>query len=177
MKRYAFLIIAALLLLTACAPVFREDIMKNATLNPSLSGLNADPLHFEDKLYIFGGKIINTRVTKDGSLIEALYAPVNSRGYFQDTYKLEGRFLALLPKEYGILDPLIFKKDREITIAAVYKGVRTERLDEIDYPYSYFQIVEIRLWEERQYYPPPYYPYPYWYDPWYDPWYRHHWWR
>ena len=151
--------------------------MKNATLNPSLAGLNADPLFFEGKLYIFGGKVINARLTKEGSQIEALYVPVNSRGYFDDYYRTDGRFLALLPKDRGILDPLIFKANREITIAAVYKGVRTERLEGMEYPYGYFEIVGIRLWAERAYYPP-YYPYPYWYyDPWYEPWNRHQRWR
>ena len=180
MKRFPFLLLAALLLITACAPVFREDIMKSATLNPSLSELNAAPVMFEGKLYILGGKIVNTRVTKDGSLIEAIYAPVDSRGYLKD-YVRSIRFLALYPKEKGILDPIIFRKDREITIAGIYKGTRTERLDEMNYPYGYFEIVDFHLWEDPLYYPA-YYPYPYewydpWYEPWYDPWYRHHWWR
>lgn len=175
MRRYSIILAAALLLLTSCAPVFREEIMKNATLNPSLAKLNEQSLMNEGKLYVFGGKIINTRVTKDGSLIEAIYVPVNSRGYLKD-YMQSIRFLALLPKEKGILDPMIFGKNREITIAGIYKGIRTETLDEIRYPYAYFEIVDFHLWEERVYYEPAY-PYPYWwYDPWYDPWRRPHWW-
>jgi outer membrane lipoprotein len=176
MKRYFLVLIAVLLFMPTCVPVFREDIMKNATLNPPLSELNSDPRMFEGKLYILGGKIISVRVTKDGSLMEAIYAPVDTRGYLQD-YVRSIRFLALYSKERGILDPLIFRKDRDITIAGIYKGTRTGRLEEMDYPYGYFEIVDFRLWDEPQYYPA-YYSYPYgWYDPWYDPWYRHHRWR
>ncbi|HTZ16880.1 MAG TPA: Slp family lipoprotein [Dissulfurispiraceae bacterium] len=186
MHKVKFLLIVALLLVTACAPVFREDIMKNAALNPSLTELNADPESYEGKLYVLGGRIVNTRVIKEGSLIEAIYVPVDSRGYPEDYIK-SIRFLALYPKEGGILDPLIFKKDRNITIAAIYKGTRTERFGETEYPFSYFEITDFRLWEEPY---PEYYPYPYWwydpwynpwynpwYDPWYDPWYPHHRWR
>lgn len=118
-KIFPFLLLEALLQITACAPVFREDIMRSATLNPSLSELTAAPVMFEDKLYILGGKIVNTRVTKDGSMIKAIYAPVDSRGYLKDHVR-SIRFLALSPKEKGILDPIIFRKDREITIAGIY---------------------------------------------------------
>ncbi|HMK55224.1 MAG TPA: Slp family lipoprotein [Dissulfurispiraceae bacterium] len=180
MKRYLLTLIIALGLIAACAPVFREDIMKNATLNPSLSELNAAPLLFEGKLYVLGGKIVSTRVTKEGSLIEAIYAPVDSRGYLKD-YVRSVRFMALYPKDRGILDPLIFRKNRDMSIAGVYKGTRIEKLDEMEYAYAYFEIVDFRLWEESRYYPA-YYPYPYWwYDPWYgpwhDPWYGHRGWR
>jgi outer membrane lipoprotein len=165
-----------MLFMVACVPVFREEVMKNATLNPPLAELNSNPLMFEGKLYILGGKIVSVRVTKEGSLIDAIYAPVDSRGYLKD-YVKSVRFLALYPKEQGILAPLIFRKDREITIAGIYKGTRVGRLDELDYSYGYFEIVDFRLWEEPRYYPD-YYPYPYWwYDPWCDPWYRYHRWR
>ncbi len=174
MKQFPLFLIVSIFLITACAPVFREEIMKQATLNPSLGELNRDPMLYEGKLYILGGTIVNTKVTKEGSLIEAVYTPVDSRGYLQD-YIQSVRFIALYPRNKGILDPLIFAKAREITIAGIYKGVRTATLDEIEYPFSYFEIVEFHLWEIRY---PDYYPYPYWwYDPWYDPWYPHHWWR
>ncbi|HMK60058.1 MAG TPA: Slp family lipoprotein [Dissulfurispiraceae bacterium] len=181
MKKYLFVLLVAVCLVTACAPVFREEIMKNATLNPSIAELNSSPLMFEGKLYILGGNIVNTRLTKEGSLIEAVYAPVDSRGYLKN-YLRSVRFLALYPKDKGILDPLIFRKNRDVTIAGLYKGTRIEKLDQLDYAYAYFEIVDFRLWEEPQYYYPAYYPYPYWwYDPWYghwhDPWYGHRRWR
>jgi hypothetical protein len=43
----------------------------------------------------------------------------------------------------------------------------------MNYPYSYFEIVDFHLWEEPRYYLA-YYLYPY---EWYDPLYRHHWQR
>lgn len=174
MKKYVFFILASLLLLTACRPVISRSTMDMAALNPSLADINSAPVSFKDNLYVFGGKIISIRLTKEGSLIEALYLPVSSWGYIKDYDKQSPRFLALMPKEKGILDPIIFRKDREITIAAIYKGTITEKLEELDYQYSYFEITEIYLWQEQQY-NFRYEPYPFWfYDPWYYPRYRHH---
>jgi outer membrane lipoprotein len=182
-SRYIFAaLIAALIFLTACAPVFREEIMKNSTLNPSLIELNSAPGDFGGRLYLFGGKIVNLRTTKDGYVIEAMFMPVNSRGHIHHHDKYEGRFLAILPKEKGILDPLLFTSGKEVTIAGIYRGIRTQMQDKLEYGYSYFEIAAIRLWEERvYYYAPAYYygPYPYpstyiWYDPWW-PHYHHRW--
>lgn len=181
MKRFRFLFIAALLFVTACAPVFREEIMKNSTLNPSLIELNTSPADFEGKLFLFGGRIINTRTTNDGFVIEAMYLPVNSRGHIASRDKYGGRFMAILPKEQGMLDPLLFTAGKQVTIAGIYKGIRTQMIDNLEYGYSYFQIIDLRLWEEKHYYyGAPYYygPYPsvyFWYDPWYPHYYRH--WR
>jgi len=66
------------------SPCLQGRYHEDATLNPSLSELNSAPVMFEGKLYILGGQIVNTRVTKDGSLIEAIYVPVDSRGYLKD---------------------------------------------------------------------------------------------
>ncbi|MCE5194567.1 MAG: Slp family lipoprotein [Nitrospiraceae bacterium] len=174
MKRYFFLVITLFILLPACRPVISRNVMDMAAFNPSLADLNASSASFKGNLFVFGGKIINTRLTKDGSLIEALYVSVSSKGYIKDYDKQSLRFLALMPKEKGILDPLIFKKDMEITIAAIYRGTKTEKLEELDYQYSYFEITEIYLWQEQQY-NFRYDPYPFWlYDPWYYPRYPRH---
>jgi len=174
MNKVRFILLCAVVLLASCAPVFREDIMKDASLNPFLSELNANAASYEGKLFVFAGMLDTTRVTKEGSLIEAVFIPVDRWGRPGD-YMESVRFLALYPLEKGILDPLIFRKNRLITIAAIYKGVRIDRLGEIEYPFSYFEISDFRLWEDPY---PAYNPSPYWwYDPWYDPWFPHRRWR
>jgi len=175
MKYVRYILIASLLFFVACAPVFKDEIMKNSTINPSPIELNASPASFEGKMYIFGGKIINLRTTPDGYVIEAMFLPVDSRGKIDDGDNYIGRFLAILPKEKGILDPLIFKAGRDVSIAGIYRGIRTQKSDNIENTYSYFEIAAIRLWEERAYYSSPfiYYPYPqlyWWYGPNYYRW-------
>ncbi len=129
------------------------------------------------KLFILGGVIVKTTITREGSLIEAVYVPVDSRGYLKSLSSTNGRFLAI-HKSKEILDPIIFQEKREVTIAGELIGTRSGHIDEIDYVYPLFEIKEIYLWKEKQeydhfYYPrypyyPPYYPYRY-YDPYY-PW-------
>jgi outer membrane lipoprotein len=176
MKRFGFIIFAALLFATACAPVFREDIMRNSTLNPSLSQLNATPASFEGRMYILGGKIISITSTEEGSLVEAMYLPVDSRGFIDYTDTYRGRFMAIMPKGKGLLDPLIFRPGKDVTIAGIYKGIKTGMIDKLEISYSYFEIVQILLWEDSAYfYTGPYIaPYPsYWY--WYGlPYYHYH---
>lgn len=150
---------------SACSPVLTKEVIKDASTDVPFSVLRESPSGYKGNLYLLGGIIAHTRLTHEGSLIEALYVPVDSRGYLKDTDTSHVRFLALFPKERGILDPIIFKPHREITIAAVFSGTRKAKIDEMDYTYPFFRITGLYLWEEKKYYPFPYYaPYPYWWN-------------
>src|SRR4030042_2493375 len=181
MKRYCFIILFVLvaLYLLSCAPVIRKDLMNIAIREMSLADIKRSPELYKGKLFVLGGIIVNTKASNEGSLVEAIYVPVNSRGYLQEVGSPHSRFLALFPKESGLLDPMIFQREREITIAGEFIGTREGKIDEMDYVYPLFKIKELYLWEERKdyYVIPPYYePYPYWWDRpfWWD---RPYWWR
>jgi outer membrane lipoprotein len=186
MKKFLFVILV--MTICSCAPVLRQELMEKGIRDVSLSDVRNNPDNYKGRLFILGGIIVNTKLTGEGSQIEAVYIPVDSRGYLRDV-EPKGRFLAIMPKASGTLDPLIYRKEREITIAGEFIGVRSGKIDEMEYAYPVFEIQEIYLWRERRdyyYYPfyPPYwwgYPYPYyWYDPWWGPWgpyWRHpYWW-
>src|SRR4030042_7016725 len=177
-----FFIISVMLILSSCAPVLRQDIMDTGIKEFSLSDVRSNPDLYKGKLFILGGSIVNTKLTQEGSQDAALYIPVDSRGYLKDVEPLssDGRFLAILHKEQGTLDPLIYRKGRDITLAGAFIETRSGKIDEAEYTYPVFEIIEIYLWKEREYYPGYYYPYPYtypygWYDPWWRPW--GPWWR
>jgi outer membrane lipoprotein len=182
MKRYYFIILSALVALSAisCAPVIRRDLMDAAIRNIPLSEVKQHPESYVGKLFVLGGIIADTRVTAEGSLIEALYVTVDSQGYLKDVTP-DGRFQALFPKESGLLDPMIFRKERAITLAGEFVGTRKGKIGEMEYVYPFFKIKEIHLWQERReyymyssyYYPYPYMywgGYPWWWDrPYYGP--------
>ncbi len=192
MKKHCFIVfsIVITLFLLCCAPVLRKELMDLSIRDVLLAEIKKNPDLYKGKLFAFGGIIVNTKVTAEGSLIEALYVSVNSRGYFKGISSSNGRFLALFPKESGFLDPMIFRSKREITLAGEFMGIRVGTIDETEYLYPFFRIVELYLWEERSnyyYVMPPYYaPYPYywWGYPygWWDyPYWRHrvpppYWW-
>jgi outer membrane lipoprotein len=157
----------------SCAPVLRPEYMKEGIRNPNLPALLTNAASFKGKLFIFGGVIVNTRITSEGSLIEAIYVPVNKRGVPQEVQAISARFLALFPKDSGLLEPSVYKKNREVTIAGIYEGVRTGKINKAEYTFPFFVIRQIYLWREEELYPAyspygPYGVYPY-YTPYYSP--------
>jgi outer membrane lipoprotein len=175
MKR-SFLTGVVLLALFSCSPVLNRVVMKEGAREFSLANLQETPEVFRGKLFILGGLIVQTRLTDTGSQIEALSVPVDSLGYLRESEHTQGRFLAVYPKSKGVLDPMVYKKGREVTLAGEFVEARKGKIDEMEYVYPVFEIREIYLWDERRgYYGPNYY-YPY-YDPFdcrspfmYDPW-------
>src|SRR5512135_2083557 len=96
----------------SCSPVIQEEFIKAGSISVPLQDMSESPDPYKGKLFILGGLIADTRTTNKGSLIEAVYIPVDSRGYLRETDRSMGRFLAYYPKERGILDPLIYKKEK-----------------------------------------------------------------
>lgn len=172
------LVIPLFLILFSCAPVLNRDLMEEAMRNVPLSQIRANPGTYKGKLFVLGGVIVETRLTEKGSLLEVLALPVDSGGRIEDTERAMGRFLALYPAEKGILDPMVYKKGRYVTLAGDFVENRTKKIDELEYVYPLFQARQVHLWEEERayagypysYYPYSYYPYPYWYHPYWSPW-------
>jgi outer membrane lipoprotein len=170
------LISAVVLVLSSCSPVLTREVMNEGIRDVSFNQLRQAPDEYKGKVFILGGLIAETRFSQKGSQIEALSVPVDSLGYLRESGQPQGRFLAIYPKSKGLLDPLVYKKGREITLAGEFVEVRNGMIDEMEYVYPVFEIKEIHLWEDRRdFYGPSYY-YPY-YDPFYyrspfmyDPW-------
>ncbi len=157
---------------SACTPVLNREVMDQGMRDVPFSQLREAPDAFKGKLFILGGLIVETRLVEKGSQIEALSVPVDSLGYLKDTVRPQGRFLALYPREKGILDPMVYKRGREVTLAGEFVEARRGKIDEMEYVYPVFEIRDIYLWEERKdyyaypYYDPFYYRSPFLYDPW-----------
>jgi len=180
------LIVVPLLMMLAvsCAPVLSQNSLQQGIYNPNLTELKENPILNDGKLFIFGGIIVKTTATKEGSLIEAIYVPVSGRGYIKDWYREGGGRFKAIYKKKEILDPLIYSEKREVTLAGVFIGTRKGIIGELDYEFPLFEIKEIYLWQEYNtrnsyyYYPPPYYSPPYYrgyyrdpyYYPYYYPW-------
>jgi starvation-inducible outer membrane lipoprotein len=58
--------------------------MKQGYLNADLSDIKLKPSAHTGKLYIFGGIIVKTTVQQDGSLLEAVFVPVDCRRVYCD---------------------------------------------------------------------------------------------
>ena len=134
MKRFLLFAAVMVLVQTGCSPVLNRNLMDTGVREFQLSHLVETPEVFKDHLFILGGVIVDTKLTEKGSQIEALFIPVNGSGYLKDYQRHQGRFLAVYSRSKGILDPMIYKKGREITLAGDFMEVRKGKIDEMEYP-------------------------------------------
>ncbi len=158
--------------LSSCAPVLSRTYMREGEREVSFAELRENPGAFKGRLYVFGGIIAKTKFTPAGSEVEAVHVPVDSRGYFEDRGRSEGRFLAAISGSRS-LDPAVYRRGRRVTLAGVFVSTRKGRIDEMEYEYPVFEIKQIYLWPRERYVIPPnyydpwFYPYPYYYwEPW-----------
>ena len=114
-------------------------------------------------MFIFGGVIAETIVTGKGTEIEVVQSPLDKFGNIIDEDVSEGRFI-ITTKKY--LDPLIYRKGRDITVAGVLSGSKKGLIGEIEYTYPVFEARELYLFKEEECL---LHPYPYWYGPFYYP--------
>ena len=119
---------------------------------------------------ILGGYILETNNLTDQTIIKVLQAPLGFGEEPESRDYSEGRFIIL---QKGFLDPEVYRKDRQITVAGTVVGSVVEKINDFSQPYLKIQSREIYLWPEDQaYYPDPYY------DPWFYPYpyyrYRHY---
>ncbi len=170
MKRgFLFLAAIAVLLLASCAsPVIKKDFLERGLRDVPMSRIAEDPGKYKGQMFVLGGVIANTTVTDKGTFIEALFMPVDKKGYFKHEAGT-GRFIAFWPRKSGILDPLLYKRYTRVTVAGTLAGTMSGKIGAAAYVFPVIDVSQIFLWSSpRYYYPPAYYYYPYYpYDYWY----------
>jgi outer membrane lipoprotein len=179
--RYAPAMMVLAVALASCTPVLSRDLIAQGTREFSPAQLVQTPEMFKDRLYIFGGVIVDTKLREDGSEIEGIFVPVDRWGHLKDPAEYHGRFIAIYPRSRGVLDPMVYRTGRQVTLAADFSGVRKGTIDQMEYSYPVFIVRQLYLWDRYAEYPgyyygpyypyyypyyPYYYPYPYYYNPW-----------
>lgn len=170
----------ALAVLSSCTTVLRKDLMETGVRDVSFRDLTTNPELYKGKLFILGGTIIHTMTGSTGTVITALYIPVDSSGYLKHR-RPAGRFIAIYPRERGLLDPIAYGPNNEITLAGVFMDTQKGKVGNVAYVVPVFRIEEIYRWPTDPYYT--YYqsdfaswgPYwgPFWGPYWGPPWWPH----
>lgn len=75
--------------------------------------------HYKDAPVRWGGVVIDVENEQNFSLVQVLYYPLNSYGRPRLDKANDGRFLIKSPE---FLDPAVYTKDTEITVAGTLKG-------------------------------------------------------
>lgn len=160
--------------ITGCGPVISKEIRDEVSEELTLSIVAKNPEAYMGKIVLWSGVIISTVNMREGTMIEVLQKPADSRGKPKDVDYSEGRFLVF---DLRYLDTAIYTQGKNLTVAGEIKGKKIQPLGEIEYTYPLIASKELYLWPEEQeerYY---YYPYPYWGPPWWYYPYRHpRWW-
>ena len=158
-----FLLLAGL---TACAPAISKKVREEAGEPVPFEALLKQTDDYIGRVVIVGGYILQTVNETDGSRITVLQAPLDSQNRPKSSDLSEGRFMV---SSSEFLDPVIYSKERRITVGGKVIGNQERKLGNLIYVYPVIEAMEIHLWSKEGEYIGPYYPY---YDPWYHPWYR-----
>jgi len=154
MGRFIFYL-AAVIVISGCAHVISEDIIREVNTEIAFSELRKAPQDYQGKVVLLGGIIVKTVNKKDGTLLEMYQTELDRYSSPVNIDVSLGRFLAYNKR---FLDSEIYRKGRKVTIVGVVQGEEVIRLREIDYRCPYLVVKEIHLWREEQ--PYVYTPYP-----------------
>jgi len=170
-RRFFLMILLSAGMIVSCAP-FSQEMMRHADESLTLREVQKDLQPFLGKTVLWGGVIIETTNRKEEAILQVMQTNLDYQKRPTDLDRSRGRFLV---RHTGFLDPVIYRRGREITVVGEVAGKEILPLGEIQYAYPIILAKEIRLWERRPQVRPVYPlwywdPYPYW-------WYRHpSWW-
>ena len=117
----------------------------------SYSQATQDIAHFKESPVRWGGVVIDVENEQNFSLVQVLYYPLNNYGRPRLDKPNKGRFLF---KSAEFLDPTVYKKDTEITVAGTLKGDIQRSVGNKTLRLPLISATVIHLW-------PPYVPYNY----------------
>ncbi len=145
--RYAGTIIAFLFVVfgaVSCAPPFPREVLDKVDRSISFHDLRENPEKYKGRWIMAGGVIIDVKNIKEGSFLEVLQRPLDSRGRPLRTDATEGRFLVF---SEPFLDPAAYQRGRAISVVAEAAGKKVLPLGDIEYPYPLLNARAIHLWE------------------------------
>jgi outer membrane lipoprotein len=137
-------LLVVLLLSSGCAPVLSQNHIDQAEADVTLAELKQSPDKFQGKSLVLGGTIIAVSNSADGrGELEILQRPLGYRLEPQLDDQTEGRFLV---QQEGRFEDMNFVKGRKISLVVRVIGTVTRKLDQTDYVYPQFELIEHYLW-------------------------------
>jgi outer membrane lipoprotein len=131
------------LLLTGCASLISQEVMKDVDKAIRFEQLLENPEAYQGKTVLVGGDIIEARNYPEKTLIVVLQRPFELQNRPAVDGVSKGRFIVTIS---GFLDPAIYRKGRQITVVGVVLGKEVQPLGEIEYAYPVIAKRELHLW-------------------------------
>lgn len=157
-----------LLMLSACSSNIPMEISQDVADAPSFSQIQKQPDSYLGQPLRWGGTILNTQNKQNATWVTIVAFPLSDSGRPMESDSSPGRFIAVID---DFLEPLVYTKDREITVRGKLIGNETIKVGDFPYPYPLLKADNYYLWATK---PeiidvnPPYY-WPYYPSPFYNP--------
>ena len=151
----AILVGFLLLMASGCASPIAENFRNEAIHAGSFPQVFENPGNFRGDTVIWGGSIVRTLTTREGSQIYILQSPLGSRDKPESADASEGRFIATTDR---LLDPLVYASGRLITVAGQVVGekVVVHKKSGNSYTYPVVSAGQLYLWPREEPALPPY---------------------
>lgn len=161
------LIILFIILLSACASTIPKEIREAPLENTPVAAVRTNIEEFTGAHVRWGGTIASVTIHTSETWVEVVARDLDNEGKPIHNDHSTGRFIAIIE---GFLEPTVYKKGRNITIAGtVEKGI-IRKIGEFDYNFPLVRVKSSKLWNvyrQYQYYRPNYRP-NWYFDPWYS---------
>ncbi len=139
-------VLAVALSIAACAPTFSREALNRVDRTVPFRQLQAAPDSYRGRWLLEGGVIIETRNTREGTVIEVLERPLDRQGRPRETDDSAGRFLI---QSDQFLDPADFHPGKRISLVGEVTGQEVRPLGDMHYRYPVLTAKELHLWEPR----------------------------
>lgn len=156
---------------SSCSSNIPLNISQEIQGAPSFTQIQKQPEAYLDQPLRWGGTILKTDNKQGSSWVTIVAFPLSNNGQPVESDQSPGRFIAVID---DFLEPLVYTRDREITVFG--KLLKTETIKVGDFPYQYplLQVESYHLWapkpEINEMNTPYFWPYyPYYPDPYFNP--------
>ncbi len=164
------LYLGVVMFLSACSSHVPPDIRQSFDGAPGLTQVRANPDAYLSQELRWGGVILATENRENTSRLTIVGFPLNDSGRPGIARTSPGRFFADVD---AFLEPLVYSREREITVIGKLLKTEKSKVGEFDYEYPVVEVEKFYLWPLRPKtvdYNPPYY------SPFFNPYYPFHTW-
>ncbi len=152
MKMMKTFLIIGILALTGCAHVISQEALQEVDEGLYFEEILENPDAYTGKSVLLGGDIIETQTLPGRTVILVLQRPLGFRKRPSTDKASKGRFIV---ESSRFLDPAIYSKGRQVTVAGPIRGKEMRPLGKATYGYPVIAGKEIYLWPREEPVSPP----------------------
>ena len=147
MIRTMLAVSSMMMLLCGCAHVMSEENLKIVDRSVTYGQLRERPEAFIGRTVLLGGVIAGVRSSGDMIMLEVARLELFKNEVPNEDMPSGGRFLAM---SSDLIDPVIYRPGKLVTIIGEVKGKKVQKIDGVDYPYPLIAVKELRLFRASE---------------------------